>query len=197
VAHCDPSPSPVPDVPPLAPAPAAPAPVPAQVVVFGLAGLSKVKAAALFQMKHSIFSTSFLLKDDLVTKTMATNCLNAQVCHSGKPTWVVGCLLLIEYSLLIAELAAWATTKVGQDEITKMCNTLITIRKNMQFLMCSTILWGHSLHQLLNTEEQEVIKEFFDNLLKNDACLRGVIKVSYFVLISCWGLTLATITPSG
>jgi len=171
VAHCDLSPSPVLDVPPPAPAPAAPAPVPAQVVVFGLANLSKVKVAALFQMKRSIFSTSFLPKDDSVTKMMATNCLNAQVCHSGKPTWVVGCLLLIEYSLLIAELAAWATTKAGQDEITKMCNALITIRKNMQFLTCSAVLWGYSLHQLLDTEEKEVIKEFVDNLLKNDAFL--------------------------
>ncbi|KAG2124320.1 hypothetical protein BD769DRAFT_1388856 [Suillus cothurnatus] len=158
-AHCDLSPSPVLDVPPPALAPAAPAPVPAQVVGFGLADLSKVKAAALFQMKRSVFSTSFLPKDDSVTKTMATNCLNAQVCHS-------------------AELAAWATTKAGQDEITKMCNTLIMIRKNMQFLTRSAVLWGYGLHQLLDTEEKEAIKEFVDNLLKNDAFLRGVIKVN-------------------
>jgi hypothetical protein len=73
--------------------------------------------------------------------------------------------------LLIAELTAWATTKAGQDEITKMCDALIMIRKNMQFLTCSTVLWGHGLYQLLDTEEKEAIKEFVDNLLKNDAFL--------------------------
>ncbi|KAG1873209.1 hypothetical protein F4604DRAFT_1681250 [Suillus subluteus] len=138
-APCDPSPSPVLDVLPPALAPAAPMPAQtAPLIVFGLADLNKVKVAALFQMKCSIFSTSFLPNDDLVIKTMATNCLNAQVCHS-------------------AELSAWAKTKCGQEEITKLCSALLMIRKNIQFLARSNVLWGYNLHQLLDTEEKEVL----------------------------------------
>ncbi|KAG2336115.1 hypothetical protein BDR05DRAFT_953583 [Suillus weaverae] len=127
--------------------------------MFSIGDLNRVKAVVLHQVKCGIFNTSFLPKDDLVIKQLATDCLTAQVHHN-------------------TELSAWATTTHGAEEITKMCSTLITIRKNMQFLTWSAVLWGYTIHQLLRTETKAAVKIFVGNLIKKDAFLRGVINVN-------------------
>ncbi|KAG1885373.1 hypothetical protein F4604DRAFT_1918063 [Suillus subluteus] len=155
----------------LPPAPAAPPPAPAvparaapsvSLITFGMADLNKVKAAALFQVKCGIFNSSFLPEDDSIIKQMATDCLNAQVCHS-------------------VELSAWAKTTPGEEEVTKLCSALVTFRKSMQGLTRSAVLWCYDIHQLLDTEKKVAIKGFIDKLLQNEAFLRGVIKASNFV----------------
>ncbi|KAG1791265.1 uncharacterized protein HD556DRAFT_1445533 [Suillus plorans] len=177
-ASFDPSPSPVLDVlppaptAPLAPSPAlspAPSPAPslapatsAQIVpsiLFGLADLTQAKLVALFRLKCKIFASSFLPNDDSATKKMATDCLD-KVCRNSP------------------ELSAWTKMTNGKDEIVKMCSALVTIRKNMQALTRSAVLWGYGLHQLLHTEKKGVIKEFVGSLLINEAFLRGVITVN-------------------
>jgi hypothetical protein len=73
--------------------PKAPSPVPVALpqsvlnsctsVVFGVADLSKVKSAALFRMKCTIFINSFFLDTATVGK-MARKCMDAEVSHDGK-----------------------------------------------------------------------------------------------------------------
>ncbi|KAG1893122.1 uncharacterized protein F5891DRAFT_986188 [Suillus fuscotomentosus] len=52
------------------------------------------------------------------------------------------------------ELLAWSKTADGSNEITRMCSALVTIRKNIQALTRSAVLWGYNLHQLLHTEKE-------------------------------------------
>lgn len=134
--------------------------VPAQTtssVFFGLGDLNKSKVKALFQLKCEIFDSSFLPNDDVI-KQMAIKCLNDAVCHSD-------------------ELLAWSKTADGSNEITRMCSALVTIRKNIQALTRSAVLWGYNLHQLLHTEK-EVVKFFIGDLLDDETFLRGVINVN-------------------
>ncbi|KAG1812250.1 uncharacterized protein BJ212DRAFT_1301749 [Suillus subaureus] len=53
-------------------------------VVFSVADLSKVKSAALFQMKCTIFINTFFL-DAATIRKMAHQCMDAEVSHDKKP----------------------------------------------------------------------------------------------------------------
>jgi Domain of unknown function (DUF6532) len=90
---------------------------------------------------------------------------------------------------LVDTLLAWSKTKDGSNEITRMCSALVTIRKNIQSLTRSAVLWGYNLHQILHTEK-EVVKNFIGDLLDDEAFLRGVINASHFVFVFYLRLTL-------
>ncbi|KAG1724457.1 uncharacterized protein EDB91DRAFT_1087468 [Suillus paluster] len=166
-----PAPPPVPSpVPPPAPSPvlsSAPAAQPVPSIMFGLADLGDVKAKALLQMKRSIFDSSFLPSDNLDVERMARACITAQVSHS-------------------IELTAWATTKAGKKEIVKLCTALTTLRKNIQFLTRSAMLWGYGLHQLMHMESKQEVKKFVKSLIQDDFFLRGVINAP---VLFKWALT--------
>ncbi|KAG1734379.1 uncharacterized protein EDB91DRAFT_1250892 [Suillus paluster] len=164
------NPPPVPGVPPptlVTPSPTPP-PVPSPVlssvpaaqpvpsIMFGLADLGDVKAKALLQMKRSIFDSSFLPSDNSDVERMARACITAQVSHS-------------------IELTAWATMKAGKKEIVKLCTALTTLRKNIQFLTRSAMLWGYGLHWLMHMESKQEVKKFVKSLIQDDFFLRGVI----------------------
>ncbi|KAG2348644.1 hypothetical protein BDR05DRAFT_996016 [Suillus weaverae] len=116
-------------------------------IVFGLADLSDVNAEALLQMKFKIFNSSFLPSDNSDVEEMAKACMTAQVSHS-------------------AELTTWSKTKAGKKEIAKLCTTLTTLRKNIQFLACSAVLWGYDIHLLMHTEGKHIVKKFVKSLIK-------------------------------
>ncbi|KAG2128413.1 hypothetical protein BD769DRAFT_1387458 [Suillus cothurnatus] len=116
--------------------PKAPSPVP--VALLHVTDLSKVKSAALFRMKCTIFINSFFL-DAATVRKMAHKCMDAEVSHDD-------------------DLVAWSKTSDGELEVSKLCKALGTIKKNIQFLSHSAVLWGYDLHYLLMEKPKKEIQ---------------------------------------
>jgi len=152
-------------------------------VVFGVADLPKVKAAALFRMKCTIFINSFFLDTATVGK-MARQCMDAEVSHDGKLLELVvqNCHWLTRN---VDDLVAWSKTSDGEVEVSKLCKALGTIKKNIQFLSRSAVLWGYDLHYLLMEKPKKEVKEFISKLIKNNRFLYGVIDASHCLPLSC------------
>ncbi|KAG1850668.1 hypothetical protein F4604DRAFT_1934344 [Suillus subluteus] len=125
--------------------------------IFGPADLSKVKSAALFHMKCTIFINSFFLDAAMVGK-MAKLCMDADVLHDN-------------------DLITWSKTSDGKSEVSKLCKALGTIKKNIQFLSHSVVLWGYALHYLLMEKPWKEVKEFVCGLIKGNRFLYGIINV--------------------
>jgi len=179
--------------------PKAPSPIPVALpqsvlnswtsVVFGVADLSKVKSAALFQMKCTIFINSFFLDVATVGK-MARKCMDAKVSHDGKllKLTIRDCHWL---SWCVDDLVAWSKTSDSELEVSKLCKALGTIKKNIQFLSHSAVLWGYDPHYLLMEKPKKEVKEFVCRLIKNNIFLFGVIDASRCLPLSCaWMLML-------
>ncbi|KAG2124735.1 hypothetical protein BD769DRAFT_1669217 [Suillus cothurnatus] len=113
---------------------------PIPVALLHVADLSKVKSAALFQMKCTIFINSFFLDVATVGK-MARKCMDAKVSHDD-------------------DLVTWSKTSDGEFEVSKLCKALGTIKKNIQFLSHSVVLWGYDLHYILMEKPKKEVKEF-------------------------------------
>jgi hypothetical protein len=73
----------------------------------------------------------------------------------------------------------------GELEVSKLCKALGTIKKNIQFLSRSAVLWGYDLHSLLMEKPKKEVKEFVCRLIKNNRFLFGVIDASRCLPLSC------------
>ncbi|KAG1726171.1 uncharacterized protein EDB91DRAFT_1086850 [Suillus paluster] len=103
---------------------------PAISIIFGLADLPSC----------TIFANSFFL-DTATVGTMANECMDAVVLHDD-------------------DLIAWSKTLGGKSEVSKLSKAFGMIKKNIQFLSCSAVLWGYGLHSLLMEKPKKEVKEF-------------------------------------
>ncbi|KAG1890770.1 hypothetical protein F4604DRAFT_1913560 [Suillus subluteus] len=152
-------PPPVPDAQPVTPvvpptAPTALSPAPQLVstsfipVIFGITDISKVKSAALLQMKCKVFTNSFFEDVDTV-KNMAQQSMDAVISHD-------------------IDLVAWSKTEKGKSEVDKLSKAFGTIKKTIQTLSRSAVLWGYDLHYILMMEPPKEVKKIVCGLVKHN-----------------------------
>lgn len=146
-------------------------------VIFRVSKLPKVTSGALFRMKCTIFINCFFADADTVQK-MAQSSMNAEISNDGKllkfSAWE-----LSPMTWSVVELVAWSKTKDGRLEVDKLCKVLGTIKKNIQFLSRSAVLWGYDLHNALMMKHAKEVKKIINCLVKDKRFIFGVIDASH------------------
>jgi hypothetical protein len=78
----------------------------------------------------------------------------------------------------VAELVAWSKSAAGRLEVEKLCKSLGTIKKNIQFLGRSAVLWGYNFHYTLMIESPKEVKKLVRGLVKDNFFIFGIINAS-------------------
>ncbi|KAG2046934.1 hypothetical protein BDR06DRAFT_977133 [Suillus hirtellus] len=123
----------VPNAQPVTPVVPPPTPTVLSPVPDTLQSVSSTFIPVIFRVsklpKCTIFINCFFADADTIQK-MAQSSMNAEISND-------------------VELVAWSKTKDGRLEVDKLCKALGTIKKNIQFLSRSAVLWGYDLHNAL------------------------------------------------
>lgn len=79
---------------------------------------------------------------------------------------------------IVAVLVAWSKTEIGCVEVEKLCKSLGTIKKNIQFLGRSAVLWGYEIHYALMMQSPKEVKKLVDGLVKDKCFIFGILNAS-------------------
>ncbi|KAG2335867.1 hypothetical protein BDR05DRAFT_953763 [Suillus weaverae] len=82
-----------------------------------------------FTTKCHVVASSFFM-DVAAIEKMANQCMDAKTQHDK-------------------DLVTWSKSEEGKTELSKLCNILGTIKKNVQLHSHSAVLWGYDLHYVL------------------------------------------------